>query len=216
MNVRDFFDREAEDLFRKWSSRYRWHLLQIPDVLARLRENIVPLGAQKFEGRVSGKADDAPFPFRADPMVDADLLWDVLCEYAAEVADKLAVDPPRSAVALSANGRVGAGITHHASGEDAATASLDVCRWLTDRIDVTYMLKLDESEDFLFGMVRRMRARWLIPPSERTPRRQCGLCLEWRVTAEWVSTDAKPVLIASCKGCGTVYGDPATQLPSAS
>lgn len=213
MNVREFTDREAEDAYRRWEKRSAWHLGQAGAVLEALRSDMIPLGAQSFEGRVSGSKDEAPAPMRVDPTVDADELWSVLCEYAGEIADKLGATLPASVGLVSARRDPQNGIAAGVLPGVVAQAARDVARWLTGRADVIYLLHLDESEDFLFGLTRRLRTRWVIPLDERTPRRQCGLCLEWRVTAQWVDTDTKPVLVASCRGCGAVYSDPETQLP---
>lgn len=208
MSTREFTDAEAEILYRAWERRYRWHLAQVPAVVRRLREAVVPSPVPSTRDRVSGSGDDAPLPLRADPMVDADLLWSVLGEYVDEVASTLAVRPPAPLSGASAGNHTRNGFSGVLRPSEAATACGVVCRWLTDRVDVIYLLHLDDSEEFLFSMIRRMRARWLIPLSERTPRRQCTLCGEWRVTAQWVNTVSKPMLIVACGHCGNVYREP--------
>lgn len=208
MDAREYADAEAERLYRSWERRYRWHLTQAPTVVRRLREAMVPSLVPVAGDRVSGSGDDSPLPLRADPMVDADLLWGVLGEYTAEVAATLAVRPPDGLSRASAGNHSGNGFSGVLRPSEASAACGAVCRWLADRLDVIYLLHLDDSEEFLFAMIRRMRARWLIPLSERTPRRQCTLCGEWKVTAQWVNTVSKPMLIAACQHCGSVYREP--------
>lgn len=206
MSVSELTDAEAERLYRAWERRARWHLAQCPTVVRVLREGVMPSPVHVSDGdRVSGSGDESPLPFRADPLVDADLLWGVLGEYVEEVATKLSVRVPDALSEASAGNHSGNGFSARIEPYSASEAVASVCRWVGDRLDVIYLLRLDEPEDYLFGMIRRMRARYVIPVSERTPRRQCTLCGEWKVTAQWVNTVSKPVLVVACSHCGFVY-----------
>ena len=154
--------------------------------------------------RVSGGGGEAPLPFRADPMDDCDDVWAALVEYIGEVAERLQ-DPAPGATGASwgvqGNVRgIGAGV----SGDQAYKAGFVLIAWLIDRAEKVRDLHLVDSEQHLFGLIRKLVKRYVdAPPIERPAhRRFCSVCGERAVLTDWVLGDSGE---AVCRVCGAVY-----------
>lgn len=62
--------------------RIRSALELIPDLMANMRAQLVPFGAQQLSERVSGGGDGSPAPLNIGPLDAADSLWAKLCSWA--------------------------------------------------------------------------------------------------------------------------------------
>jgi len=189
---------------RQWRERYEQHLDRVPILLETMRDHAHPLKAGGLSERVSGGGGEAPLPFRADPVDDCDDLWAALVEYVGEVAERLQDAAPGATGAswASSNGirGIGAGV----SGDEAYKAGFVLIAWLIDRAENIRDLQLRDSEDHLFGLIRKLVKRYVdAPPIERPAhRRFCSVCGEKAVLTDWVLGDAGE---ASCRVCGATY-----------
>ena len=194
---------------RTWRERYEQYLDQVPVILETLRDAAQPLKAARLAEKVSGGGGEAPLPFRADPVDDCDDLWASLVEYVGEVAERLQEPAPAATGAswASPNGirGIGAGV----NGDQAYKAGFALIAWLIDRAAAVYELRLDDSEQHLFGMVRKLARRYVdSPPIERAAHhRWCGVCGETAVLVDWVLGDSGE---ASCRVCGAKYENEGT------
>lgn len=189
---------------RRWTERYEQHLDQIPVILETLRDQAHPLKAGLLSERVSGGGGEAPLPFRSDPVDDCDDLWAALVEYIGEVAERLQEPSPGAAGASWATSNGVRGIGAGVSGDQAYKAGFVLIAWVIDRAPRVYELQLTDSEDHLFGLIRKLARRYVdAPPIERPAhRRMCGVCGEKAVWVDWMLGDSGE---AVCGVCGAVY-----------
>lgn len=189
---------------RMWREKYEQMLDQVPQLLETLRDGVNPLKAAGMSERVSGGGGEAPLPFRADPMDDCDDVWAALVEYVGEVAERLQEAAPGAtgaSWATSGNVRgIGAGV----NGDQAYKAGFVLIAWLIDRAENVRDLHLVDTEQHLFGLIRKLVKRYVdAPPIERPAhRRFCSVCGERAVLTDWVLGDAGE---ASCRVCGATY-----------
>ena len=193
----------------RWVQRFEWHMDQLPVLMSTLRTLSVPLRAVRLDvPRVSGTHDPRTLPLRADVVDDADDLWAALAQYAANVADLLGVDPPRALRASWAHGGDVVGVASGVSGRDASFLTFEVIVWLLDRLGDIAGLPLGDSEEFLFSLIRSLRARYMVPNAERAARRRvCVVCQERGVGVSWLDVDGVAVRVGRCRRCGAVYGE---------
>ncbi|MEU4016198.1 hypothetical protein AB0E56_13145 [Microbacterium sp. NPDC028030] len=188
---------------RMWRERFEQHLDQVPVILETLRDQAHPLKAARLAEKVSGGGGEAPLPFRADPVDDCDDLWASLVEFVGEVAERLQEPSPGAAGASwgvqgSVRG-IGAGV----DGDRAYKAGFALIAWLIDRAQKIHWLGLRDSEDHLFGLIRKLMGRYVAPPIERpSRRRQCVVCGEFAVVVDWVLGGTGE---AVCRTCGATY-----------
>lgn len=188
---------------RRWTERYESHLDQIPQLLEVMREQANPLKAARIAERVSGGGGAAPLPFREDQVDDCDDLWAALVEYIGEVAERLQDAAPGAAGASWAVSGGVRGIGAGVSGDEAYKAGFVLIAWLIDRAPYVHELALKDSEQHLFSLIRKLQARYVVPPIERPSRRRlCSVCGELAVVTAWVLGDAGE---AECRVCGAVY-----------
>lgn len=194
---------EAAEL-RRWVERFEQHLDQLPVLLETMRDHAHPLKAAGLSERVSGGGGEAPLPFRADPVDDCDDLWAALVEYIGEVAERLQETSPAAVGASWASSNGVRGIGAGASGDQAYKAGYALIAWLIDRAPRVRDLHLDDTEQHLFGLIRKLSRRYVeAPPIERPEhRRLCTVCGEKAVLTDWVLGDAGE---ASCRVCGATY-----------
>lgn len=190
---------------RMWQERYEQHLDQVPQLLEVLRDGVNPLKAARIDTeRVSGGGGAAPLPFRADPMDDCDDVWAALVEYVGEVAERLQETAPgATGASWAASGNV-RGIGAGVSGDQAYKAGFVLIAWLIDRAEKVRDLHLVDTEQHLFGLIRKLVKRYVdAPPIERPAhRRFCSVCGEKAVLVDWVLGDSGE---AVCRVCGAVY-----------
>lgn len=189
---------------RMWVERFEQHLDQLPVLLEVLRDGVNPLKAAGLSERVSGGGGEAPLPFRADPMDDCDDLWAALVEYIGEVAERLQEPAPGAVGASWASPNGVRGIGAGVSGDEAYKAGFVLIAWLIDRAEKVRDLHLVDTEQHLFGLIRKLSRRYVdAPPIERPEhRRFCGVCGEKAVLTDWVLGDSGE---ASCRVCGATY-----------
>lgn len=189
---------------RMWRERFEQHLDQVPVILETLRDQAHPLKAARLAEKVSGGGGEAPLPFRADPVDDCDDLWAALVEYIGEVAERLQETAPGAAGAswatLHGVRGIGAGVT----GDDAYKAGYALIAWLIDRAPRIHDLALTDTEQHLFGLIRKLATRYVdAPPIERPAHnRHCGVCGERAVRVDWLFGDRGS---AVCAVCGATY-----------
>lgn len=188
---------------RRWVERYEQHLDQLPVLLEHLRDRAIPLKAGSLDERVGGGGGEAPLPFRTDPVDDCDDLWASLIEYVREVAERLQQPAPGAAGAAWATSNTVRGIPASMDADGAYRAAYALIAWLIDRAEKINALELRASEAHLFGLIRKLMGRYVIPPIERpVHRRTCTVCGERAVVVDWILGDAGE---AVCKVCGAVY-----------
>ncbi|WP_292716163.1 hypothetical protein [Microbacterium sp. 13-71-7] len=142
-------------------------------------------------------------------MDDADDLWAALVEYIGEVAERLQ-DPAPAAVgatwAIDENAR---GLPSWMNSELAYVAGFALVEWLISRAAEVSELRMRDSEEFLFALVRKLQSRYVLDPIERPAhRRTCSVCGERAVIVSWVVDDTGE---AACRVCGATYGTEAIQ-----
>ena len=195
------------DDFHSWRVRFEWHLDQVPILLTTLRTMENPLKATRYDlDRVSGSVEESRAPMRVEAVDDADDLWAALVQYVANVAELLGVPTPSAVRASwSTRGEV-AGLAPTVTGREVSFLAFDLIVWLIERADRVVELPLGESEAFLFGLIRKLRARYTMPVAERPARRRtCRVCGDRAVGMEWVDDgDRIAVLVAKCARCGAI------------
>lgn len=200
----------AELEYARWVRRYEWHLDQIPAILHTLRDEAIPLKAARLDTvRVSGSRDHSPLPFRAEMVDDADDLWAALTLYLGEVADLLG-ETVTDAVSWTRRGEP-VGIGAAVRGRQANALTFQIIAWLIDHAArITAFEQLQDTEEHLFGMIRRLRARYMVAEVDRpTRRRDCSICGQRAVTATWTTdVNDRPVLAVACRHCGATYDEP--------
>lgn len=197
--------RSARD--RVWRDRFEQHLDQIPQLLEVMREARVPIAAARTDNeRVSGGGGSAPLPFRDDPVDDCDDLWSALVEYLGEVAERLQDPAPAAVGATWAIDGAARGVPSWMNGDLAYKAGYALIAWLVDRGLEVRDLHMKDSEDHLFGLVRKLALRYTVTPIERpASRRWCSVCGEKAVAVAWVTSDSGE---AVCRVCGETYPSP--------
>ncbi|MFJ4174023.1 hypothetical protein [Microbacterium sp. NPDC089696] len=189
----------------RWVRRFEWHLDQLPGILEVLRADSSGLKAARLSERVSGGGGPARLPFNVDLVDTTDDLWAAVIEYTSEVAERLG-ETVTDAVTWRRSGAA-VGLSSAVTGYQARVLAFAVVRWLTERSEEISGLPMNDAEDHLFGMIRRLRVQYMLPPVERPSRRRtCEACGERAVAAEWVS-DAlgRGVLVVECRDCGESY-----------
>lgn len=203
-----------DEQWRRWVERYEWHLGLVPGLLDAMRDDVPRISSDSRRygaERVSSSRDGAPLPFNADTLDSADELWAALVQYAENVDELLATEAPLVLATLPSVGR------WRARGEaqgirstgDVRRDAFAIVGWLIDRVDwIAPLPVLEESEDFLFTLIRRHRARYLGTPARRESRRLCPLCRTGEVVVTFVEAplSTKGERVAKCSLCGEVYG----------
>lgn len=188
---------------RRWVYRFEAHLDQVPILVEFLRGHRVPLKAGTLDDRVSGGGGEAPVPFRLDPVDDADDLYAALVEYAGEVAERLEVALPHSGSDVWGTFAGVQGIPAHLGPTGARNAVSRICEWLMHRAVRIRQLELTDSEEHLFALVRKLGARYTVPPVDRPSRRRvCTVCGEQAVVVAWLLGGTGE---AECRTCGATY-----------
>lgn len=204
-----------DEQWRRWIERYTSHLDVVPGLLEFMRNEVPRISSDSRRygaERVSSSRDGSPLPFSADVLDGADELWAALVQYAENVDDLLQRHAPKILAPLPVVSRWRArgeaqGIR---IGADVRRDSFAIVAWLVDRVEwIAPLEQLEDSESFLFAMVRQLRNRYLGGPVRRRTREPdiCRLCLTGEVVVTYVeaplSTEAQRV--AKCTLCGQVY-----------
>lgn len=199
-----FTDTEITDAAeRRWVHRFEAHLDQVPPLVEFLRGHMLPLKAGALAERVTGGGGAAPVPFRLDPVDDADDLWAALIEYAGEIAEHLETALPVNGSDVWASNGAVQGIPAHLGPNGARRVTFLMIGWLIDRAPRIRPLGLDDSEGHLFALIRKLSARYLVPPVDRPARRRvCSVCGEQAVVVAWLLGGTGE---AECRTCGATY-----------
>ncbi len=192
----------------RWVRRFEWHLDQLPGILEVLRADAIPLKSARYDSvRVSGSREHAPLPFKVDLIDTADDLWAAVIEYTTEITEHLGATFTDT-VTWRTRGGAG-GLSSRITGYQARVLGFEVIQWLTAHATSIAALPLNDAEDHLFTMIRRLRAQYMLAPVERPSRRRtCTTCGEQSVAAGWVDVNDRPVMVAECRRCGATYDDP--------
>ena len=192
----------------RWVRRFEWHLDQLPGILELLRSDASRLKASRLTERVSGGGGPARLPFNEDNGDTADELWAAVFEYASEVAERLGRNLTTGSAWRSSTGTMG--VSSRVSGYQARVVAFELIAWLTAHAVEIAALPMNDAEDHLFGLIRRLRVQYMLPSVERPSRRRiCSVCGERAVGAEWITgVNLRPVLVAECRFCGATYDDP--------
>jgi hypothetical protein len=195
-----------------WTKRYEWHLDLIPGLLEVMRLERTPLAASRTDKViVSGtKGDGPPLPFRTEPVEEADDLWAALAAYVIEVSELLGEPAPHVLRASWWRDGQVQGIRASADSATARTDAFHVVGWLVDREElIAPHSGVQDSEEFLFGLIRKARARYQSAPRPRRARpRECGICGEQAVLIDWMDVPGGvgPALpVGRCSECGQQY-----------
>lgn len=200
-----------DEQWRRWIERYSWHLDLIPGLLEHIRAEIIPLAATRYDAvRVDVSRDGAPVPFRVDSLDTSDELWAALIQYAENVDQLLRQHAPVILAPLphASRWRTRGEAQGIRAGADVRHDAFAITAWLIDRVAyIAPLTELGDSEDYLFTMIRRLRARYLTSPAPRAPRRACELCLVGQVTVTFTEApiSTKGERVAKCNLCGQVY-----------
>lgn len=192
---------DAEE--HRWTHRFEAHLDQVPVLVEFLRGHRVPLKAGAMDERVTGGGGDAPVPFRLDPVDDADDLYAALVEYAGEVAERLETALPITGSDVWGTYQGSQGVPAHLGPAGARRVTFQMVEWLTHRAVRIRALELADSEDHLFTLIRKLGARYMVPPIDRPARRRvCTVCGEQAVVVAWLLGGTGE---AECRTCGATY-----------
>jgi hypothetical protein len=188
----------------RWTQRFEQHLDQVPMLLEVLRGARGGVHAARTGSeRVSGGGGVAPSPLRETPVDDADDLWAALVEYTGEVAERLQDPAPAAVGATWAIDESVRGLPSWMNSELAYTAGFVIVSWLIERgVDIA-SLRMNDAEEFLFSLIRKLQSRYVLDPIERPAHaRTCSVCGERAVVVSWVSDETGE---ASCRVCGATY-----------
>lgn len=189
-----------EAQWRRWVRRYTWHLDQLPGLFEAMRSDVVPIGAVRYDrDRVDVSADGAPVPFRVEVVDAIDDLWSALVEYSENVDELLQTHAPAVLAPLPRVGRwrLGDGVRGARAGADVRRDAFTLIGWLVERVDwIVPLPGLDDSEGFLFALIRQNAHRFLTPKPE--PKRACRVCGAHLVTLRWTARGE----ISECGRCG--------------
>jgi hypothetical protein len=195
-------DEEHEARVRAW--RTAEALRAAPDLVMHIRAQIVPGGGGASDGMPRATSKEPPAPARLEPMDDADDVYAQLVLWVTYWAEELRLDPPSSTVIAWSNRREVQGFRAMTTPEGARTLTHLQSLWLNLHAEkiaahdagVTFQ---DNIVDVLSGL------RGKYPTAPRPPRkvfpRQCPVCDEFAVGAEWFSEDTRDVEV-KCAECG--------------
>ncbi|GGH34069.1 hypothetical protein [Microbacterium album] len=195
-----------------WTKRYEWHLDHVPGLLELMRDSTPRISSDsaRYGKERTSSSREAPVPFSIDAVDDADDLWGALAAYTLEVAELLGEHPPH--VLRASWWRAGQvqGIRAAADARKARSDAFEVVAWLVDRETlIAAETGLQDSEEHLFALVRKSRARWQAAPRARSARpRPCHVCGEVAVLIDWMDVPGGigPALpVGRCSRCGQQY-----------
>lgn len=194
-----------------WTKRYEWHLDLIPGLLEVMRDAMPAISSdsRRYGGeRVTGSRE-APLPFRVDPADEADDLWAALAAYVIEVAELLGEPAPHVLRASWWRDGQVQGVRASADSDTARRNAFQVVGWLVDREAVIAPHSgVQDSEEYLFGLIRKARARYQMVRPRRARPRPCEVCGEQAVHVEWMDVPGGigPALpVGRCSQCGQQY-----------
>lgn len=193
-------------------TRARHRLEEAPGLVAYVRTMIVPAGAQRSDGpRPASK--EAPAPLRVDALDESDAFYAQLLNTVEEMAEKLELDPPLTAVYAWSNAREVQGFRAGVTPDGAGGLTRNLTVWILLHLDKVARHRLARHwyED-LTRVVEDLSKQF--PRAERGARlvlpRTCWVCGTDGMGIEWQSADLRDFTL-SCSYCGHV-GDTALLL----
>lgn len=193
----------------RWVRRFEWHLDQLPGILEVLRNDSSSLKSSRYDSvRVSGSREQTPLPFKVDLVDAADDLWAAAIEYSTEVAERIGLSLTTAASWRTSSGAMG--LSSRVTGYQARVVAFELIAWLIKHAEAIAGLPMNDAEDHLFGLIRRLREQYMLASVERpSRRRECTVCGERAVAAQWVTGDnGRAELLAECRRCGEGYDEP--------
>lgn len=194
------------------AARARHRLEEAPGLVAYVRTLVVPAGAQRSDGPRS-PSKDAPAPLRVDAVDESDAIYAQLLNTVDEMAEKLNVQPPVTAVYAWSNAREAQGFRAGVTPEGAGMLVRNLTVWILLRFDkiARHPLARHWYED-LTTMVDDLSKQF--PRADRGARmvlpRPCWVCGSETVGIEWHSAQLQDFTLA-CSYCGA-EGDTALLL----
>lgn len=179
-------------------------LVRAPDLVAHIRDQVVPGDSGGTDGLPGAGRLDGPAPLSLGAVADADDLHALLCSWAALVAETypgglcgpgwVGTHRPRG------NDRPAVGLT--TAGDWRATAT--VTRWLYDHLE--WELTQEWAPDYVrevSTLVRRLRDRWATEERPRYLPVPCPSCKDPSLIRYAPTVWQGPVTI-TCQSCGIV------------
>jgi|GEM_PF-2533041 len=199
-----------------WLREYEWHLDCVPPIMDELIGMTLPHihATQIDRPRVSGggfidNIDLARLTVTSDgrfadagAAADATELWRRLVDYVGAVTAWINVDvhvpwAPTLPPTLTP--------TPDADPLTARALALTTIGWLIDHAPhISTIRELDDYQQGMFAIIRRVRGRYGITPKPRRPRARCTTCGLLAVVVAWADNpngSAKPIRVARCQQC---------------
>lgn len=110
-------------------ARILYRLNEAPGIMFVLRANLIPLGAQKLQGRITG-SHDTPLPLRDDALETADLLYSTLANWVLGHAETMGVRPPDGLLAHANTGKDSQGLPANLTPQEASQHTDHLASWL--------------------------------------------------------------------------------------
>jgi hypothetical protein len=213
----ELYYRAAEDgrLCPSCFDRIRYRLDEAPRIVFELRASLVPIGAQKLEGRVTG-THEVPLPFRDDALDAADEVFSTLANWCLAHAGSMGVRPPDGLLAFRDAEKDALHLPANLSPLAGAERVAEVVSWLKVWAPSIAYLPGDDKpnpeisakayHDDVVQLVGRMRSKaGLSEPRRRLVDPQgwvCRVCGE--AEGEIEVPDVGP-MVAVCRGCRSVF-----------
>lgn len=204
----EIYYRAAEDgrLCPSCFDRILYRLDEAPRIVFELRASLVPIGAGRLEGRVSG-SHEVPLPFRDDALDAADEMFSILVNWCLSHAHTMGVKVTGSILRLQDAEKDARGLPANLSPQGAAQRVTEVVGWLKKWAgSIAYLPVAGEYHDDIKELVGRMRSKaGLSEPRRRLVDPQgwvCRVCGEAEGTVE--VPDVGP-MVARCRGCRSVF-----------
>ena len=185
-------------------------LTAIPDLMANMRAQIVPGGAQVFGDRVTGSAGDGrPAPLRLDPLDASDSLYAKLVSWTELLGSKLHTPQPSIAVWINFREAQGSKPVSPAKAYELAT---QLVAWFTVRLDdvASSSVAVEFHDDICYGwedargVFSLLGAYGVEPrPVRASPGRECEVCGANEIFVKWPDK-LDPELAVMCGRCKAV------------
>lgn len=192
-------------------ARISYRLEEAAGIVFVLRANLVPLGAQKLRGKITGSHDPG-IPLRDDALEAADELYATLANWCLAHAASMGVRAPEPLLSLSIADRDSLGLPANLSPQEASQRTDVLVQWLRTWAESIAYLPGDDApspwisakayHDSIVDTIRGMRNKAGL--SAPRPRKvalagwYCGACGQWE--AELSVPDVGP-MVARCTDC---------------
>jgi hypothetical protein len=184
-------------------------LKAIPDLMANMRAQIVPGGAQVYGERVSGSGDGTPVPLRIDPLDASDSLYAKLVSWTELLGGELHTPQPSVAVWINFREAQGSKPVSPSKAHELAT---QLVAWFTVRLDdiAATSVAVEFHDDLCYGWedargVFSLLAAYGVEPRpvKPSPDRECEVCGANEMFVKWPDK-FDPELAVMCGRCKAV------------